>query len=175
LKQRISHSKTAQEKEADWVIYVPNQAPKTVSAAPFESPKNKEEETSKQLLIGDLQVAESLDKTERKIYSQPDTTIVDQLTHTEYQNSAKKQKPVKVPDESDNETYQKLQHMYEKTRKKLKKYSNVNQLIAEYEGLLKQKKRLEKELERQGKSKSGLGIRQMTTEPRIKRQSSRNK
>jgi len=80
-----------------------------------------------------------------------------------------------VPDESDNETYQKLQHMYEKTRKKLKKYSNVNQLIAEYEGLLKQKKRLEKELERQGKSKSGLGIRQMTTEPRIKGQSSRNK
>ena len=56
-------------------------------------------------------------------------------------------------EESENETYQKLQTLYNKTRRKLQKFSNVNQLLVEYQGLLKQKQTLERELDKSRKVK----------------------
>lgn len=90
---------------------------------------------------------------------QPET----QESHTEYTNTTPgpdRHKSAVI--ESDNETYQKLQLMYNKTRKKIQKHSNVNQLIAEYEGLLKKKRRLERELE-----KNRISGRTLKTDSRL--------
>jgi len=71
-------------------------------------------------------------------------------------------------DKSENETYQKLQTLYNKTRRKLQKFSNVNQLLVEYQGLLKQKQTLERELDKSRK------VKKDQTKPRVNKTENKN-
>ena len=71
-------------------------------------------------------------------------------------------------EESENETYQKLQMLYNKTRRKLQKFSNVNQLLVEYQGLLKQKQTLERELDKSRK------VKKDQTKPRANKTENKN-